>query len=382
MNQPFIRDFFSIRWRLFLFVWILFFSFLLTACSGIRITPVSQGSGTFSAANGCKDVAILLPEAGTASRWEERDRPLLEQEIAQRLPGVTLRYFFAKGRDDAKNQEKQAELALNRGACILIVGASDSKEASGIVKKAKAKGVPVIAYDRLIDDKDLAFYISFDGRKVGELQGQYIVDEFNKGLKGAYKLQKGDNLVMIHGDGNDNNAQLFRQGVLSKLQPLIDIKYLNLVSPDNIYIPNWSRTESVAKMKELLDRSNNNIKIAYIANDGMAISIIDEVLKPRNLDGKVLVTGQDGTTQSIENIIRGSQAMTVYKPSQDIAIKTAEIVAALSNGININPLKNDITPTTDGGQVPSFLVEPLPVDKTNIMDTVCRDGFIKKELCR
>jgi D-xylose transport system substrate-binding protein len=339
--------------------------------SGSNVNTESAGTATeFTAAKGCTNIGVLLPESDSSARYEAYDRPLLEQEIKAALPGATIQYSNAN--NNADTQQNQAEAALTKGACILVVDPNDSEKASVIVQSAKTSGVPVIAYDRVIQDPDTAYYVSFDNKRVGELQGQYIVEQFKAGNMG---LAKGANLVMINGSQTDNNALLFREGALSQLQPLVDSGDLNLVFDQ--YTPNWDNAKAQSLMEGVLTKETNNVQIAYVANDGMANTVI-AALRSQGLNGKILVTGQDATLTGIQNILTGDQAMTVYKPIIEEARATAQLVAALSQGTDPGSLVNGQTDVT-GGQIPSVLATPIVVDKNNVADTVIKDGFLTKE---
>lgn len=358
---------------------------IFAACSNQNNTGNNTGTNTvnhlstvtnantteFAAAKGCKNVGILLPESDSSARYEAYDRPLLEKEIKQAIPGVTIQY--ANANNNADTQQNQAEVALIKGACILVVNPQDSDKASVIVQRAKASQVPVIAYDRLIQDPDTAFYVSFNGIRVGELQGQYVVDQFRKG---AFGLKPGANLVMINGSQTDNNALQFREGALIALQPLIDSKEINLVFDQ--YTPNWDSARAQSSMEAILTQQRNNVQIAYVANDGMANTVI-AALRGQNLDGKVLVTGQDATVTGIQNILTGDQAMTVYKPIAKQAQVTAQLVVALSNGTDPEVLVNGQTALQSGGQVASVLLDSIAVDKSNVQQTVIADGYLTRE---
>lgn len=322
----------------------------------------------FDAAKGCKNVGILLPETDSSARWEQFDRPLLEAAVKAAIPGVTIQY--ANANNNADTQQNQAEAALTKGACILVVGAKDADKASAIVQKAKASKVPVIAYDRLIQDNDLAFYVSFDNVKVGELQGQYIVDNH----------KKGDKVSMINGSKTDNNALLFYQGAMNKLKPLFDSG--ELVKVYDQFTPDWNNATAQSEMEAALTQTKNDIQIAYVANDGMANSVI-AALKAQKLNGKVLVTGQDATVAGIQNIIAGDQAMTVYKAIPlEVGLTTA-LVLAFYNGTAPSGVLNGTTKTSGGKDIPSALAVPVAVDNKNILTTVIKDNFVTKaDLCK
>lgn len=331
----------------------------------------SPSNTVFTAAKGCLNVGVLLPESDSSARYEAYDRPLLDREIKAALPGVTLQY--ANANNNATTQQNQADAALTKGACILVIDPNDSDQAAVIVQKAKASGVPVIAYDRLIQDPDTAYYVSFDNQRVGELQGQYIADQYKAGNFG---LKKGANLAMINGAQTDNNALLFRKGALNALQPLVDSGDLKLVFDQ--YTPNWDNAKAQSLMEGVLTKQSNNVQIAYVANDGMANTVV-AALRSQKLNGKVLVTGQDATLTGIQNILTGDQAMTIYKPIAQEAKATARLVAALSKGEDTSSLINGTTEVKGGAKIPSLLETPIIVDKKNVAQTVIADGFLTQE---
>jgi D-xylose transport system substrate-binding protein len=332
---------------------------LLPALAGC----VSSGA---SVAAGCKKIGILMPSKTTV-RWEAHDHPLLVQDITQALPGAQIDYYNAA--DTAVTQQTQADDALNNGDCMLVVAAVDSTLDAPIVRKASAKNVPVIAYDRLIQNNSLAYYVSFDGVQVGELQGQYIVDHH----------RSGDNVIMINGSQQDNNALLFQQGVLNKILPLVETNELHLLY--STFTPDWSPTLAQVEATDALALAHNDIQIAYVANDDMANTVIAQ-LKTLGLNGKVVVTGQDATVTGIRNILLGDQSMTVYKAISKEAKATAQLVAALSNGANAGALITGQTKNQFGTKIPSILETPVAVTKSNIRETVLADGFVTQdEIC-
>ncbi len=351
---------------------ILVLSMLLAAC-GSANTGGTSGGGTTPPASanngkGCKKVGVLLPETATSARWDGQDRPLLQKDIPQVLSGATVDYNNAQGNADL--QQTQAQADLTNGDCILVLAPSDSIKAAAIVAAAKAKSVPVISYDRLTYSNDLNFYVSFDNTKVGQLQGSYIADHYQSYVSGGNK-----NTVMIDGAQTDNNALLFAKGAHSALDPLFSSGALKKVYEK--YTPNWDNPTAQTEMQAALTANQNNIQIAYVANDGMANSVI-AALKAVKLNGKVLVTGQDATVAGIHNILAGDQSMTVYKAIAKEAMATAQLVAALSNGTGTSSLVNGSTtiPQPGGASIQSVLEVPVAVDKSNIKQTVIADNFV------
>ncbi|HEX6797879.1 MAG TPA: sugar ABC transporter substrate-binding protein [Ktedonobacterales bacterium] len=341
---------------------------MLAGC-GAGSTTTAPGS----AAKGCMKVGVLLPESDTSARWEGEDHPLLDKYITQALPGVHIDYNNAN--NNADTQQSQAEADLTKGDCILVLAPQDAQKSAKIVDDARKDGVPVIAYDRLVQDSNLAFYVSFDNVQVGKLQGQYIADHYS-----AYANGGVPNMVMINGSQTDNNAVLFKKGAHDALDSLISGGKIKLVA--ETFTPDWNNATAQTEMEGYLTSNSNNIQIAYVANDGMAGTVI-QALKAQNLAGKVLVTGQDATVQGFQNILMGYQSMTVYKAISKEASATAQLVAALSKGNSTSSLTNGTTATTTGGSIPSVLEVPVAVDKTNITSTVLADGFVTKaEICQ
>ncbi len=360
---------------------ILVFSLLLAACGG---TSTTTGTTPTAAAatngKGCTKVGVLLPETATSARWDSKDRPLLESLIPKQLPGATVLYNNAEG--SADTQQTQAQADLTQGACILVLASVDSIKAAAIVSLAKSKGVPVIAYDRLIYSADLNYYVSFDNTKVGALQGGYIAANYKSYVTGNGTT----NTVMINGAQTDNNALLFAAGAHSALDPLFSSGALKKVYEQ--FTPGWDNATAQTEMQAALTANQNKIAVAYVANDGMANNVI-AALKAVKLNGKVLVTGQDATAAGIHNILTGDQSMTVYKKIDLEANGTAQLVAAISQGTDTSTLTAGVTtaiPANNGAasgvKIPSILEVPVAVDKSNIATTVIADGFVTAaEVC-
>lgn len=347
---------------------------------GVLATGVLAGcssgttTGGTSGPKGCTKIGVLLPESDTSPRWEGKDHPLLDAAIKKALPGATVDFTNANNSSDT--QIGQADAALTKGDCILVVAPVNATAAASIVDKAKAQNVPVIAYDRLIQSDSLSFYVSFDNAQVGKLQGQYIADHYQQYVT----ANSNNNLIMINGSQDDNNAILFHDGAHSVLDPLITAKSLNLQF--ETYTPAWNNQTAQTEMEGALTKVSNKVAVAYVANDGMASTVI-AALKAQNLAGKVLVTGQDATVIGFQNILLGNQAMTIYKAITKEADATASLVAALSKGTDTSSIATASTKLASGNSVPSVLETPVAVDKSNIASTVLADGYVTKaEICQ
>lgn len=352
---------------------IFFLTLVMVACGSANTGNSSTPSTSAANGKGCKKIGVLLPETATSARWDNNDKPELEKLIPQDLSGATVDYNNAQG--DADTQQSQAEADLANGDCILVVAAVDSTKSATIVSEAKAKGVPVIAYDRLIQSSDLAYYVSFDNVKVGQLQAQYIVANYKNYVSAGH-----NNLVMINGAQTDNNALLFYQGAIGGLTPLISAGTLKKVYDQ--YTPNWDNPTAETEMQGALTANQNNIQIAYVANDGMAGTVI-AALKQVKLNGKVLVTGQDATVAGIQAILEGDQSMTVEKNYALEAGGTAQLVAAISNGTSTASITNgQQTKTSTGAEIPSVLETPMAIDHTNFQQVVTDNLMTAAQICQ
>lgn len=310
-------------------------------------------------------IALLLPETKT-TRYETADRPDFEAKFKQLCSGCQI--IYSNANQDANVQLSQAEAALTNGAKVLVLDPVDSAAAAAIADKAKAQGVPVIAYDRLILNSDgVNYYISFDNVKVGQLQAQALVDHLNQ-----LGIQK-PTIVMVNGSPTDNNAKLFKQGAHSVFDPLVQAG--KLVIAKEYDTPDWSPDQAQNEMQQALTALGNKVDGVYCANDGTASGAI-AAMKTAGLNPLPSVTGQDAELAGIQRILAGQQYMTVYK-----AIKPeAEGAATLAYDLLTNTTAPaDMTggKTTNNGKmdVPSVLLTPVAVTKDNVKDTVVKDGF-------
>ena len=296
------------------------------------------------------------------ARWN-RDRDLFVAK-AQEL-GAEVLVQAANG-DDAL-QNSQAENLLTQGVDVLVVVPHNAKTAATIVESAHRSNVPVISYDRLILDSDVDVYISVDPTRVGELQSEYAVQHKPKG-----------NYVLIGGAPTDNNARLVRDGQMKILKPLVDRGEVKVVTDQ--WAKDWQPVEALKIMENALTRNNNAVDAVVASNDGTAGGAI-QALGEQKLSGKVLVTGQDADLAACQRIVAGTQTMTVYKPIKALAYRAAEVAVQMAR---TQPLSG-ATRTTNNGKkdVPSILLDPIAVDKANLMSTIVADGYHKLDaICR
>jgi D-xylose transport system substrate-binding protein len=342
---------------------------MATSASSPTQMAAPTSAATTSAGGGASNVtgkiALLLPETKT-TRYETADRPDFEAKMKELCPNCEV--IYSNANQDANTQLSQAEAALTNGAKVMVLDPVDSAAAGAIADKAKAQGVPVIAYDRLILNSDgVNYYISFDNMKVGQLQAQNLVDQLNK--LGKTNPQ----IVMINGSPTDNNAKLFKQGAHSVFDPLVSAGKLTIAKEYDT--PDWSPDQAQTEMQQALTALGNKVDGVYAANDGTGGGAI-AAMKAASISPLPPVTGQDAELAAIQRILAGDQYMTVYKAIKPEAEAAAELAFDLLAGTTVpSTMTNGATVNNSKMDVPSVLLTPVAVTKDNIKDTVVKDGF-------
>jgi D-xylose transport system substrate-binding protein len=318
-------------------------------------------------------VAVLLPDTQSSARYVTQDAPDFEAYFKSQglVEGKDFVVENAKG--DPNTMRTQADQAITQGAKVLIIDGIDSGSAAAIEAAAKAKGVQSIDYDRLTLNGDASYYVSFDNVKVGQLQGQGLVDCIKD-----WNVSK-PQVLEVQGAPTDNNGTLFAQGSDSVLDPLYKAGTYTKVGEQRIekWDPNNART-----YYEQQKQAHPEINAVLVANDDMANAVITAEkaagIKPKT----VPTTGQDATVSGLQNILAGYQCMTVYKPINLEAQATGKLALALVNGEKNPPGVNGKT-DNQKTQVPSVLLTPIVVTTKNMASTVVKDGFVKvADLCK
>lgn len=322
---------------------------------------------TAATAKGGPLVTFLLPENVTA-RWESQDKPFFIAAMKELYPNAKVEVLNAL--NSAEKQQAQAESALTRGTKVLIVTAIDQKGAAVVVNAAKRQNVPVIAYDRLIKNAPLSYYVSVDGIQIGKLQGKWL----------AAHTKKGDQIVVINGSPIDDNAHLFNQGYMSVLRPLFKSGQRKQVA--NVWTPLWDPSKAQQQMEQILTKSNNKVDAVLSANDGMASGII-AALQSQGLAGKVPVTGLDGVASALNLILQGKQSMTVWRSLREQSRLAATITASiLKNKKPPSAIFKGQTKFNGSAKVPWAPVTPRVITIGN-MTLEIKDGAVTRtEICK
>lgn len=273
-------------------------------------------------------------------------------------------YVSADAQSDPQKQLADIEGLLTGGCSAIIILAQDSQAVLPGLQAAVAQGVPVIAYDAPIDSAD-ALFVSFDNVAVGRLMAEAMVAAAPKG-----------NWALIEGDAAHSIVNIFREGQMQVLKPLIDRGDIKIVAQQNIQ--NWTPDLAQQAVEQILTKENNAIDAVLAMNDGMSTGSA-AALAAQNLLGSVALSGQDGDRVVLNRIAKGQQTVTIWKNASTLGAAAAQAALSLAAG---QPVEGAGTFTTgSGAQQPSLLLEPVAVTRDNLAVVVDAGWIPKAELC-
>ena len=347
-------------------------TFLALALAGAATLAAGPASAQEKAT-----VGIAMPTKSSA-RWID-DGNNMVKVLKERGYNTDLQY----AEDDIPNQLSQVENMVTKGAKALVIAAIDGTTLSDVLKQAKAKGITVIAYDRLIrGTPNVDYYATFDNFQVGVLQAESIVQGLGlKDGKGPF------NIELFGGSPDDNNAYFFYNGAMSVLKPYIDSGKLVVVSGqmgmDKVATLRWDGATAQARMDNLLSAYYGNKKVNAVLSpyDGLSIGIISSLkgVGYGSADQPMpIISGQDAEVPSIKAMLRGDQYSTIFKDTRELAKVTANMVDAMASGKE--PEVND-TKTYDNGVkvIPAYLLKPVAVDVKNWEEVLIGSGYYTKD---
>ena len=322
-------------------------------------------------------VGVAMPTKSSA-RWIDDGNNMVKY-LKEAGYSTDLQY----AEDDIPNQLAQIENLVTKGAKVLVIASIDGTTLSDVLQKAADKGVKVIAYDRLIKGtKNVDYYATFDNFQVGVLQATSLVD--------ALKLKEGKgpfNIELFGGSPDDNNAFFFYNGAMSVLDPYIKSGKLVVRSKqmgmDKVGTLRWDGAVAQARMDNLLSAYYGKDKVHAVLSpyDGLSIGILSSLKGVGYCTAEQacpFVSGQDAEVPSVKSIIKGEQYSTIFKDTRELAKVTVGMVDAVMGGKS--PQINDTkTYNNDVKVVPSFLLKPVAVDKTNYKKILIDSGYIKEE---
>jgi D-xylose transport system substrate-binding protein len=340
----------------------------LLAIAAIAFGACTSGSsapaGTGATANGCK-IGVSWNNY-QEERWAKWDEPAIKAAI-EAGGGTYL------SNDAASSEEKQAsnvDNLISQGAQVVIILAQNGTTIKPSVAKALQANVPVIAYDRLIEDPKV-LYITFDNKLVGKLQAEALL-----------KVKNSGNFVVIKGNKADANADFLRAGMVEAGLPEAGQSSDTLKNVGETYTDNWDPSKAQTEMEGFLTANNNAIDIAFVENDGMAGGVI-AALTAQGLAGKVPVSGQDGDLAALNRVALGTQTVDVWKDARLLGDAAGKAAIQLCNNPDPSKVTGAAAFTTPGGNsLSSIFLTPEAITKDNLKDVLDAGWITKDALCK
>lgn len=285
-------------------------------------------------------------------RWM-KDRDILVAKAKEQGADI----YVQNANNDDDDQLRQVKYLLEKDIDVLIIVPNSPEKSGEAVRLAQKSGVKVISYDRLVMDSDVDLYISFDNNRVGELMAEYLVERVPEG-----------NYLIMNGAKTDNNTKMLKEGYDQVLEKYIVEDRVTIIAEE--WSSNWLSESAFKTVDETLQQGTR-IDAIIAGNDSLAGAAI-EALSEYRLAGQVMVVGQDADLVACQRIVEGTQAMTVYKPIDQLAETTIDMAIKLAQD---EPLEVDQRIFDGTYDVPYYSIEPLAVDKDNIDETIIKDGF-------
>jgi D-xylose transport system substrate-binding protein len=300
------------------------------------------------------------------SNFQEERWKTDEAAIRAALEETGAEYISADAQSSSAKQLSDIESLIASGADALIILAQDAAAIGPAVAAAANEGIPVIAYDRLIEDPR-AFYLTFDNVEVGRMQARAVLEEAPEG-----------NYVMIKGSPTDPNADFLRGGQQEVLQEAIDAGAIEIVG--EAYTDGWLPANAQRNMEQILTATGNEVDAVVASNDGTAGGAV-AALTAQGMEG-IPVSGQDADKAALNRIAQGTQTVSVWKDSRELGREAAEIALSLANGTPMEEIEGAELWTSPGGtELWSKFLEPVPITRENL-DLVLDAGWIEQgELC-
>lgn len=326
----------------------------LAGCGSVQEKDSAETEETASAGKEEHKIQIgLTVDSFVIERWI-RDRDVFVATARELGADVNVQDAGA----DAEEQISQIEYFISKQVDVIVVIARDCGVLSDVVQKAQNAGIPVISYDRMINNANTDFYISFDNRKVGEIMAQALIDA----------IPQGGDIFMIQGSSSDNNVKMLKEGFDDTLEDT----NLNVVYEANC--DGWTAELAVGYVEEALEKYPH-VKGIMCGNDDIASQVV-QVLAENQLAGNVVVIGQDGDLAACQRIVEGTQYMTAFKSIEDLAREAAKYAVEIGSGREASELEGVTEKVNDGTyDIPSKVLDPIAVTRENIDEVIIDGGF-------
>jgi len=353
---------------------------VVAACSpsgGDTTTTEGAGATTTEAMTSTTEAMSSTTEAMTGDitvgvswnnyneeRWAKWDEPAIKAALD--AAGAT--YISTDAGSSAEQQLTDVEQLITDGADVLIILAQDGTAIKPAVQSALDQGIPVIAYDRLIEDPG-ALYITFDNVGVGRLMAQVI-----------YDLVPTGNYIIIKGNSADANADFLRSGIEEVIGDAVTAGDITIVG--ETYTDNWDGGLAQTETEQFLTQANNDVQAVISENDGMATGVV-AALDAQGLAGQVPVSGQDGDLAALNRIALGTQSVSVWKDARELGTAAGEAAVALAQGTALGDVAGVVQFDSPGGNsMTSILLTPIAITQDNL-NVVLDAGWIDQAtLCQ
>jgi len=300
------------------------------------------------------------------SNFQEERWKTDEAAIKAQIEADGNKYISADAQSSASKQLTDVESLISQGANALIILAQDSSAIGPAVEKAVAEGIPVVGYDRLIENQD-AFYLTFDNKEVGRLQAKAVFDVKPEG-----------NYVFIKGSSADPNADFLFAGQMEVLQEAVDAGKIKNVG--EAYTDGWLPANAQRNMEQFLTANDNKVDAVVASNDGTAGGAI-AALEAQGLAGSVPVSGQDGDHAALNRIALGTQTVSVWKDARELGKAAAQIAGKLADGSTMEEIDNAVkwSDGPNGVAMNAVFLAPVPITKDNL-NVVIDAGWVSKDV--
>ncbi len=338
---------------------------VLAACGGGTGDGSEEPGGASSGATSDCKVAVSWNNY-QEERWALRDEPNIQAALEE----AGAEYDSADAGSSEETQASNIEQLLADGADVLIILAQNTETILPSVEAAIDQGVPVIAYDRLIESPD-ALYISFDNVRVGEMQAEAVLAEVDSG-----------NFVIIKGNGDDANSDFLRQGYTNVGVPDVGESSDTINIVGETYTDNWDPALAQTHMEQFLTDNNNEVDAVLSENDGMAGGVV-AALEAQGLAGQIPVSGQDGDIAALNRVALGTQTVDVWKDARELGRAAGEAAVALCENPDLASVPDTEEFESPGGNtLTSILLEPIAITQDNLDVVLDAEWSTEEDLCQ
>ena len=336
-----------------------------TTAGGGGATTAAGGSaapGGSAAAGGCT-VGVSWNNY-QEERWAKFDEPAIKAAVE----AGGGKYISNDAKSSAETQASNVENLISQGANVLIILAQDGTAIKPSVANAIQNGVPVIGYDRLIEDPG-ALYITFDNVEVGKLEAESV-----------FKAQPTGNYIIIKGNKADANADFLRGGIDEIIKDAVAKGDIKIVG--ETYTDNWDPAKAQTETEQFLTAANNDVQAVLSENDGMAGGVV-AALAAQGLAGKVPVSGQDGDQAALNRVALGTQTVSVWKDARELGKSAGESAIQLCKDKDIKKVTGTADFASPGGNTLStILLKPQPITKDNLNVVIDAGWTTKDNVCK